>query len=199
MKAGMDFKVNEDRKQTPSKSKGRRGMPIIDAKKGLAVSAEAAKALIAKGAADARPRQQLRALESSANMPVAVTNPSTGFIAGHQTTFHLSAGTQAASIAKVWRPVLLAKIAANDFQVQRDDDTISGPNSATSVPSSDTPDDPKDTTYGQRAQRKPTTKSSSGPPRKIASTAGKKRKSTEAAPPDQKRTRHDVEEAADDV
>lgn len=172
MKAGMDFMTNEDRKQTPPKPKGRRGMPIIDPKKGFAVSADAAKALIAKGAADARPRQRQGsvALKTSTNPSVAVVAPSTGVVAGYQTAFYPT-----------------AEIQVNDvLQLQRDEDTISAPNSAVSGPSSDTPDDPKDTNYGQKAQRKP------------APTAGKKRKSTEAAPPAKKRTRHLVDGTADD-
>lgn len=84
------------------------------------------------------------------------------------------------------------------IQLQRDEDTISAPNSAASGPSSDTPDDPKDTNYGQRALRKPATSNTLAAPRKAASTAGKKRKSTEAAPPSKKRTRHSVDGAEED-
>ncbi|CAD6570319.1 MAG: hypothetical protein ASARMPREDX12_003450 [Alectoria sarmentosa] len=182
MKAGMDFMTNEDRKQTPPKPKGRRGMPIIDPKKGFAVSADAAKALIAKGAADARPRQRQNsvALKTSTNPSVAVVAPSTGVVAGYQTAFYPT-----------------AEIQVNDvLQLQRDEDTISAPNSGVSGPSSDTPDDPKDSNYGQKAQRKPATPRAAAP-RKTAPTAGKKRKSTEAATPAKKRTRHLVDGTAD--
>lgn len=87
----------------------------------------------------------------------------------------------------------------SDFvQLQQDEDTISAPNSAVSGPSSDTPDDPKDTNYGQKAQRKPATPRTSAAPRKPTSTTGNKRKSTEAAPPAKKRIRHIVDGTADD-
>lgn len=86
----------------------------------------------------------------------------------------------------------------NLLQLQRDEDTISAPNSAVSGPSSDTPDDPKDTNYGQRAQRKPAASRNAAALRKAASTAGKKRKSTEAATPAQKRSRPTVDGTADD-
>ena len=106
MKAGIDFMSNEDRKQTPPKPKGRRGMPVIDAKKGFVVSADAARALIAKGAADARPIQRLGALETSANQPAALIAPSTGAAAGSQEAFRLRAGTLAMSVPTVCRPLL---------------------------------------------------------------------------------------------
>ena len=86
---------------------------------------------------------------------------------------------------------------ANAFQFQRDEDTISAPNSAASGRSSDTPDDPKDTNYGLRAQRKPAFNTTATAPRKGALTAGKKRKSTDAAAPGQKRTRQSDVGAAD--
>ena len=86
----------------------------------------------------------------------------------------------------------------NVLQIQRDEDTISAPNSAISGPSSDTPDDPKDTNYGQKAQRKPATSRTTAAPRKATSNTDKKRKSTEAPPPAKKRTRHIVDGTADD-
>ena len=103
MKAGMDFMTNEERKQTPSKPKGRRGMPVIDPKKGFAVSADAAKALIAKGAADARPIQQTGVLEMATNKSVATIAPSTGVVADYQAAFYPSAGTQATAAPTVCR------------------------------------------------------------------------------------------------
>ena len=113
----MDYMTNEDRKQTPPKPKGRRGMPVIDAKKGFVVSAEAAKALIAKGAADVRPRQQLGAPEASASKSAAVTAPSTGVVEGSQASFYPSAGTQATSIPTVCRPLLRFKSDPNVLSV----------------------------------------------------------------------------------
>lgn len=84
------------------------------------------------------------------------------------------------------------------LKLQGDESTISVPNSAISGPSSDTPDDPKDTNYGQKIQRKSATTRTTVAPGKAASTAGgKKRKSTEGAPPAKKRTRHIVGVAAD--
>lgn len=106
MKAGIDFMGNEDRKQTPPKPKGRRGMPVVDAKKGFVVSADAARALIAKGAADARPTQRPGALETSINQPAAVITPSTDAVAGSQVAFHPSAETRAISVPAVCRPLL---------------------------------------------------------------------------------------------
>ena len=196
MKAGMDFMGNEDRKQTPPKPKGRRGMPVIDPKKGFAVSADAAKALIAKGAADARPIQQPRALETSTNKPIFA--PSTGVTAGYQAAFHHNAGNGATSIPTVCQLLLEVRGIANVLQLQRDEDTISAPNSAVSGPSSDTPDDPKDTNYSQRAARKLAITNTSAAPRKATSSSGKKRKSTEAAAPAKKRTRRSVDGAEDD-
>ena len=102
----MDFVVHEDLKHTPPKTKGRRGVPVIDPKKGFAVSADAAQALIAKGAADARPRQQSVALGMSSNKPGAVTAPSPG-TAGHQAAFYPSTGTMVASVPTVRQPMLL--------------------------------------------------------------------------------------------
>lgn len=105
MKAGIDFMSNEDRKQTPPKPKSRRGMPVIDVKKGFVVSADAARALIAKGAADARPVQRLGALETSANQPAAVIAPLTDAVAASQAHFRPSAGTEAMSVPTVCRPL----------------------------------------------------------------------------------------------
>lgn len=102
----MDFTTNEDRKQTPPKPKGRRGMPVIDPKKGFAVTANAAKALIAQGAADVRPGQDSGALKTSNNESVAVVAPSTGIVAGYQAAFYPSAGTQVASVPTVCRNLL---------------------------------------------------------------------------------------------
>lgn len=106
MKAGMDFMTNEDRKQSPPKTKGRRGMPVIDPKKGFVVSADAAKALIAKGAIDARPRQGSVAPKMPKNESVAVVAPPTGVVAGSQTGFHHEAGTQITPVPMVCRPPL---------------------------------------------------------------------------------------------
>ena len=86
----------------------------------------------------------------------------------------------------------------NVLQTQRDEDTISAPNSAVSGPSSDTPDDPKDMNYGQKAQNKQAAPRTTAAPLKSAYTAGKKRKSIEAPPPAKKRTRHVVDGTADD-
>lgn len=107
MKAGMDFMTTEDRKQTPPKPKGRRGMPVIDPKKGFAVSADAAKALIAKGAADARPRQDPVAIKASTNDSVAVVAPSTGVVAGYQAALYPSAGIQVTPVPFVRRTFFL--------------------------------------------------------------------------------------------
>ena len=115
MKAGMDFMTNEERKQNPPKPKGRRGMPVIDPKKGFAVSADAAKALIAKGAADARPIQQTGVLETSTNKSIATIAPSTGVVADYQAAFYPSAGTQATSAPTVCR---------TRFQVRGNTDVI---------------------------------------------------------------------------
>ena len=101
MKAGMDFKPNEDLKQTPPKPKGRRGMPVIDPRKGFVVSAQAAKALIAKGAADARPSSQTKVLDMPMNKPAAVDAPPLGVITGHQAALYPIAGTQATSFPTV--------------------------------------------------------------------------------------------------
>ncbi len=101
----MGFMANEDGKQTPPKPKGRRGMPVVDPKKGFAVSAEAAKALIAKGAADARPRQDSGALTTSTNESVAVVAPSMGVVAGHQAAFYPSTN-QVTSVPTVCRILL---------------------------------------------------------------------------------------------
>ena len=97
MKAGMDFRGNGDRKQTPPKPRGRRGMPIIDPKKGLAVSEDAANTLIAKGAADARPRQAPIALNKSTNETVT---------ANYGATSQPSAGTHVTSVPTVCRSLL---------------------------------------------------------------------------------------------
>ena len=85
----------------------------------------------------------------------------------------------------------------NVLQTQRDEDTISAPNSAVSGPSSDTPDDPKDTDYGQQAQYKQAAPRTTAAPRKSAYTTGKKRTSIEAPPPAKKRARHVVDVTAD--
>ena len=101
MKAGMDFKPNEDLKQTPPKPKGRRGMPVIDPSKGFVVSAHAARALIAKGAADARPLSQTEVLDMHMNKPAAVDAPPMGVITGHQAALHPNAEAQATSVPTV--------------------------------------------------------------------------------------------------
>ena len=194
----MDFMTNEDRKHSPPKPRGRRGMPVIGAKKGFAVSVNAAKALIAKGAADARPRQPSMAPETSKNVSAAEHFPSTSAIAGHQATSSASAGTLATSVPTVIRSLFQARSDNNILQFQRDEDTISAPNSAVSGPSSGEPDDPRDTSYGQRAQRKPATTNTPAGPRKTAFTIGKKRKSTEGVTPAKKRSRPSVDGAADD-
>lgn len=199
MKAGMEFMTNEGRKQSPPKPRGRRGMPVIDPKKGFAVSADAAKALIAKGAADARPRQGSVALRKLTNESVAVAAPSNGVLAGYQATLYPSAGTQVTSVPTVCPSLLFAISTTNILQLQRDEDTISAPNSAVSGPSSDTPDDPKDTNYGQKAPHKPAIPRATAAPRKAAHTTGKKRKSTEPAEPAKKRIRDSVDGTADDV
>lgn len=97
----MDFMTNEERKQTPPKPRGRRGMPVIDPKKGFAVSADAAKALIAKGAADARPRKDSIALQTSSDESIAIAAPSTGAAAGYQAVYP-SSRTQATSVPTVY-------------------------------------------------------------------------------------------------
>ena len=96
----MSFMNNEDQKQTPPKPKGRRGMPVIDPKKGFAVSAEAAKALIANGAADARPKQPAVVLGTSISKSAAGITPSTGAVS------YPSTQTQATSVPTVCRPLL---------------------------------------------------------------------------------------------
>lgn len=103
MKAGMDFRGNGDQKQTPPKPRGRRGMPVIDPKKGLAVSEDAANTLIAKGAADARPRQDPIALNKSTNETAAM---SADVAANHGATSQPSAVTQFTSIPTVCRSLL---------------------------------------------------------------------------------------------
>ena len=197
MKAGMEFMTNEDRKQTPPKPKGRRGMPLIDPKKGIAVSADAAKALIAKGAVDARPGKDISTLKISTSESIPLVAPSTGVVAGNQTAFYPSGGNPVTSAPMVCRLLIQAINISDILQFQQGEDTISAPNSAVSGPSSPTPDDPKDTSYGQKGQRQlgaaRTTAS-----RKSASTAGKKRKSTEGLPPAKKRTRHSADGTADD-
>ena len=103
MKAGMDFKGNGDQKQTPPKPRGRRGMPIIDPKKGLAVSEDAANTLIAKGAADARPRPDPITLNKSTNETTAM---SADVAANHGATSQVSAVTQFTSVPTVRRSLL---------------------------------------------------------------------------------------------
>ena len=101
MKAGMNFKPNGGLKQTPPKPKGRRGMPVIDPRKGFVVSAHAANALIAKGAADARPSSQTQVLNMPMNKPAAIDAPPLGVITDHQAALHPSAGAQATSVTTV--------------------------------------------------------------------------------------------------
>ncbi|KAM0803426.1 hypothetical protein BDR22DRAFT_886795 [Usnea florida] len=180
LKAGMDFRGNGDQKQTPPKPRARRGMPIIDPKKGLAVSEDAANTLIAKGAADARPRQDPITLNKPTNETAAM---SADVAEKHGATSQPSTVTHFTSV-----PILPG-----------DEDTISGPNSGVSRPSSDTPDDPKDTSYGQKAQRKSGTQRNTTASRKVASTTGRKRKSTEgpASAPPKKRTAPSLDRSAD--
>ena len=115
MKAGMDFKPNQDLKQTPPKPKGRRGMAVIDPRKGFVVSEHAAKALIAKGAADARPATQTEVLDVPMNKPAAVDGPSMGVITGHQAALQPSAGTQATSVPTVCASLLRQRENTNLF------------------------------------------------------------------------------------
>ena len=193
----MDFMTNEDRKQIPTKPKGRRVMPVIDPKKGFAVSADAAKALIAKGAADARPVQGSAAFGTSTNESVAVVAPSNSVVAGYQAALYPSAGTHVTSMPTVCRTSAQSVSITDVFELQRDDDTISAPNSTVSGQSSDTPDDPKDTSYGQNTRRKPAPPHTSTGPRKAAFTTAKKRKSTEMTASAKKRTRHGIDGTAD--
>lgn len=103
MKAGMDFRGNGDQKQTPPKPRSRRGMPIIDPKKGLVVSEDAANTLIAKGAADARPRQDPITLNKSTNETATM---SADVAANHGATSQPSAVTQVTSVPIVCRSLL---------------------------------------------------------------------------------------------
>ena len=199
MKAGMEFKSKEDLKQTPPKPKGRRGMPVIDARKGFVVPAHAAKALIAKGAADARPLVQTEMSDTPMNKSAAVDVTPMGVTTANQAALHPKAGTQATSVPTVCTALLPERENTNLSQLPCEEDTISAPNSAVSGPSSDTPDDPKDTSYGQRAPSKPATTYTTVATRKAASAASKKRKSTEAAPPTKRRTRHSVDGGADEA
>lgn len=97
--------TNEDLKQTPPKPKARRGMPVIDPKKGLVVSADAAQALIAQGAADARPKQGPVGLETSISRPVATAAPSIGTVSVSPATSYPRAQTQPTSLSMVCQPV----------------------------------------------------------------------------------------------
>ena len=99
----MDFRGNGDQKQTPPKPRSRRGMPIIDPKKGLVVSEDAANTLIAKGAADARPRQDPMTLNKSTNETATM---SAGVATIHGATSQSSAVTQVTSVAIVCRSLL---------------------------------------------------------------------------------------------
>lgn len=115
MKAGMDFKPNQNLKQTPPKTKGRRGMPAIDPRKGFVVSEHAAKALIAKGAADARPSLQTEVLDMPKNSHAAVDAPFMGVNTGHQAALQPSAGTQATSVPTVCALILRLRENTNFF------------------------------------------------------------------------------------
>ena len=115
MKAGMDFKPNEDLRQTPPKPKGRRGMPVIDPRKGFVVSAHAAQALIAKGAADARPSPQTEVLDIPMKKPAAVDAPRMGVITGHHAALQPSAGNQAKSVPTVCAYLLRQRENTNLF------------------------------------------------------------------------------------
>ena len=99
----MDFRGNGDQKQTPPKPRGRRGMPIIDAKKGLVVSEDAANTLIAKGAADARPRQDPMAVNKSTNETASML---AGVATNYGATSQPSAVTQVTSVPIVCRSLL---------------------------------------------------------------------------------------------
>ena len=110
MKAGMNFKNNGDQKPTPPKPKGRRGMPVMDLKKGIPVSAEAAKALIANGAADVRPKQPAVVPDSSTTSFAAGIAPSTGVVAAYQATSNPSTQTTASSVPTVCKPLLQPEV-----------------------------------------------------------------------------------------
>ena len=78
-------------------------MPIIDPKKGLAVSEDAANTLIAKGAADVRPRQNPIALNKPTNETAAM---SADVAANHGATSQTSTVTQFTSVPTVSRSLL---------------------------------------------------------------------------------------------
>ena len=78
-------------------------MPIIDPKKGLAVSEDAANTLIAKGAADARPRQDPITLNKPTNETAAM---SADVAANHRATSQPSTVTQFTSVPTVSRSLL---------------------------------------------------------------------------------------------
>ena len=115
MKAGMNFKNNGDQKQTPPKPtppkpRGRRGMPVMDLKKGIPVSADVAKALIANGAADVRPKQPAVVPNSSTTNSAAGIAPSTGVGAGYQASSNPSTQTTASSVPTVCKALLQARV-----------------------------------------------------------------------------------------
>ena len=103
MKAGMEFRGNGDQKQTPPKPRNRRGMPIIDPKKGIVVSEDAANTLIAKGAADVRPRQDPIILNKPTNETATM---SADVAANRGATSQPSVVTQFTSVPIVCRSLL---------------------------------------------------------------------------------------------
>ena len=76
-------------------------MPVIDPKKGFAVSADAARALIAKGAGDARPKQDSGALKATTKEPVAVAAPSNPVVADYRTVFYPNSRAPVTSVPTV--------------------------------------------------------------------------------------------------
>ena len=72
LEAGLRWSENGGPSKKKSPPKPRRGKQIIDPKKGMVVSEAAAKALIANGAADRRPKSARAAVNA---MPVVVHNP----------------------------------------------------------------------------------------------------------------------------
>ena len=99
----MEFRGNGDQKKTPPKPRSRRGLPVIDPKKGLVVSEDAANTLIAKGAADARPRLDPITLNKSTNETAAM---SADIAANHEATSQPSTVTQFTSVPTVRRSLL---------------------------------------------------------------------------------------------
>ena len=219
MQAGFDFVQNESSTQrsasktasAPKVAPRKRGRkPKIDPTKGMAVSKEAAQALIANGAMDTSKKQYVPAMYTSGT-PTTPLHTSTDVDPNYDSPYKPHPGEKIKYVFST-QPVSLLAFSREMKRLTRCQAITAGRSSSPRVAanvnhgvraesrlldsspekcsSSDSPDDPRDVSFGKKTPRHKATRSSTAP------TSGKKRKpATNAATA--KRNRFDLDGAKD--